>query len=137
MNRVELRMQLLRHEGRRAKPYVDTVGKVTIGIGRNLTDRGLSDAEINMLFENDIDDAIRDLDWGLPWWRVLDDTRQNVLIDMCFNLGLTKLLRFRSTLAAMQAGHYTEAAAHMLKSKWASQVGKRAETLARMMRNGE
>jgi len=136
MNRSMLREQLIRHEGRRKKPYVDTVGKVSIGVGRNLTDRGLSPAEIDYLFENDIDSCIADLDNNLPWWRELSDARQHVLLDMCFNMGIKRLLKFVNTLADVQAGRYNDAADNMLKSKWAGQVGQRAKTLARMMRDG-
>lgn len=136
MNRNMLREQLIRHEGRRRKPYVDTVGKVSIGIGRNLTDRGLSLAEIDFLLENDIDACIADLDNNLPWWRELSDARQHVLLDMCFNMGIKRLLKFVFTLADVQADRYNDAADKMLKSKWAGQVGQRAKTLARMMRDG-
>lgn len=136
MNRSMLREQLIRHEGRRRKPYVDTVGKVSIGIGRNLTDRGLSLAEIDYLFENDIDLCIADLDNNLPWWRELSTARQHVLLDMCFNLGIKRLLKFVFTLADVQAGRYNDASDNMMKSKWAGQVGQRAKTLARMMRDG-
>ena len=84
--------QLRKHEGNRKFPYVDTVGKVTIGVGRNLTDVGLSGNEIDILLKNDIDRAVADLDRELSWWRKLNEARQRVMIDLCFNLGIGSLL---------------------------------------------
>jgi lysozyme len=127
--------ELNRDEGRRLKPYLDTVGKTTIGVGRNLTDVGISDVECNLLLENDVMRSIMWLDRHLPWWRSLDAVRQRVIINMAFNMG-RKLLTFANTLAAMQRGDYEAAANGMLASKWATQVGARAYRLATMMRTG-
>lgn len=127
---------LRRDEGERLKPYRDTVGKLTIGVGRNLDDVGLSSEESAYLLANDINKVLRQLDEKLPWWRGLCFNRQRVLINMAFNLGIAGLLGFKNTLAAVQAGQYDKAAEGMLSSKWASQVGKRAVRLADLMRNG-
>ncbi len=129
--------QLMLHEGLRLKPYRDTVGKLTIGIGRNLDDVGISRDEALVLCENDIATAERELDRVAPWWRNLNDARRRVLIDMMFNLGANRLLGFKHSLAAMQAGRFELAASGMLESKWAEQVGKRATRLAIMMKTGE
>ncbi len=127
-------------EARRTRPYVDTVGKLTIGVGRNLTDKGLKQSEIDILLANDVKDAIADLDRFLPWWRSLDEPRRRVMVEMCFNMGigdgLKGLLSFRHTLEAIRTGRYGDAAAGMRDSKWATQVGDRADRLARVMRNG-
>lgn len=128
--------ELKRDEGVRLKPYTDTVGKLTIGVGRNLTDVGISDDECTALLQNDIDKVLSQLDRSLPWWRKLDPVRQRVLVNMAFNMGMTGLLTFKNTLAAVQSGSYAAAAAGMLASKWATQVGARAERLADMMRTG-
>ncbi|MCF2133862.1 MULTISPECIES: glycoside hydrolase family protein [Burkholderiaceae] len=127
--------ELSRDEGRRLKPYLDTVGKTTIGVGRNLTDVGIAESECDLLLENDVMHSVTWLDHHLPWWRSLDAVRQRVLINMAFNLG-GKLLTFADTLAAMQRGDYAKAANGMLASKWATQVGARACRLATMMRTG-
>lgn len=129
--------QLALHEGRRLKPYVDTVGKLTIGVGRNLTDRGISLSESNVLLHNDIDVVIHQLNEKLPWWKKMNRVRRLVLADMCFNLGIGRLLLFENTLAAMRRGDYELAATEMLSSKWAKQVGSRATRLSEMMRTGE
>lgn len=130
--------QLLRqHEGSRRFPYADSEGKMTIGVGRNLDDVGLSDVEIDWLLGNDVARVIADLNRHLPWWRRLSATRQLVIASMCFNLGIHGLLQFKKTLPLVEAGDYRSAAAEMLKSKWAKQVGGRAVELSRMMETGE
>ncbi len=128
--------QLSLHEGRKLKPYHDTVGKMTIGVGRNLDDVGISDEEADALLGHDIARCVRDLDRTLSWWRNLDPARQRVLLDMCFNLGIAGLLGFRNTLAAVQRGDWLAAKYGMLASRWAGQVGKRARRLADMMETG-
>lgn len=129
--------QLIRHEGLKLKPYLDTVGKTTIGVGRNLDDVGITEEEARYLLANDIARVRADLDRKLPWWRTLDPVRQRVLEDMCFNLGIVGLRGFKNTLAAVQDGRFRDAAKGMLASKWARQVGQRAVTLSDMMRKGE
>lgn len=128
--------QLIVDEGVRLKPYHDPVGKLTIGIGRNLDDVGISQYEAMVLLSNDIRKVEADLDVALPWWRSLSEARQQVLANMAFNMGIGSLLKFKDTLSAIQAGKYEDAAAAMLKSLWASQVGQRAARLAKMMRDG-
>lgn len=136
MNRQALAKQLDIDEGRRKKLYRDTVGKLTGGVGHNFDDKGLSDAVIDLLLDEDIDDAIADLDRALPWWRNMSDRRQQALANMSFNLGITKLLGFKNTLRYMQDGQYELAARGMLASLWARQVGDRAKRLAKMMAEG-
>ena len=141
MNMSRLTNTLIRHEGSvisngRHMPYVDTVGKTTIGFGRNLTDRGISESEARYLLQNDIQDHLNELRSALPWFHALDDVRQEVLVNMAFNLGVPGLLKFHNTLASVEEGNYTTAAHGMLDSKWASQVGKRATELARAMETG-
>ena len=129
--------QLIQEEGLRLKPYQDTVGKWTIGIGRNLTDRGISESEAYTMLHNDIRECEARLDMNLPFWRQLSDIRQRVLVDMCFNLGIQGLLDFHNTLNALANSNYQGTANGMRASKWAEQVGKRAERLARMMESNQ
>jgi lysozyme len=137
MDRAKLRSQLIRHEGKRNKPYRDTVGKLTIGVGRNLDDVGLRDDEIDLLLDNDIAATWNAVQRALPWVDQLDEVRQRVLADMAFNIGVRGLLCFTQMLRACQAGEYAKAAAEMLDSKWARQVPARAARLAKMMATGE
>lgn len=132
---TQLIAELSLDEGRKLKPYVDTVGKTTIGVGRNLTDVGISDAECDAMLQNDIGRTVSWLDRNLPWWRDLDPVRQRVIINMAFNMG-GGLLTFVNTLGAMRRADYAAAADGMLASKWANQVGARAQRLAQMMRTG-
>lgn len=141
MGRDQLRAQIKRDEGARIRNgrvliYVDTVGKVTGGYGRNLTDRGLSLAEAELLLENDLDDAVKDCAAIVPGFAALDEARQGVLVNMMFNLGAVRLLQFTRTLKLIAQGEYDKAADAMLQSKWATQVGQRAVRLSRQMRTG-
>lgn len=137
INRDAMVRQLRLHEGERLKPYRCTAGKLTIGVGRNLEDRGITREESAMLLANDIAAEERELLRALPWVATLDEVRQRVLLDMAFNMGIVGLLGFKKTLATIQEGNYQLAAAMMLDSRWAEQVGARAERLARMMATGK
>jgi len=130
--------QLTRHEGVKRFPYVDTVGKTTIGCGRNLTDKGLRADEIEMLLRHDISDAEDDARALLTdtIFDGLSDNRKAVMVNMAFNLGLTKLRKFTTTLAAIKARRYGDAGIAMRQSLWAAQVGQRAIELAKLMEVG-
>ena len=91
---------------------------------------------MNALLDQDLLNVYSDLDRNMPWWQTLSDVRQRVICNMCFNLGVSKLVGFRNTLAAMRQGDYVSAAQGMLNSAWAGQVGDRATRLAQMMRTG-
>lgn len=130
-----LKDMLVRHEGLRLKPYRDTVGKLTIGVGRNLDDNGISAEEAMLMLDADIVDHSREAQ-KLPVFVKLDMVRQDVLIDMTFNLGLPRLQGFKKFLAALEARDWPQAAKEMLDSKWATQVGSRATELARMIETG-
>lgn len=136
MDPKRLQAQLITDEGSRARIYTDTVGKVTGGVGRNLTDRGFSQDEIDLMLRNDIALSERELDRVLPWWRKLNDVRQEVLVNMMFNMGAPRLLGFKKFLKYGEAGRWDAAAAEMLDSKWAEQVGDRAKRLAKKFREG-
>lgn len=131
--------ELIRDEGEVLHVYQDTEGFWTLGIGRLVDKRrggGITHEEALYLLQNDILRKMEDLDRELPWWRKLSPVRQRVLLNMCFNLGIGGLLKFKNTLAAVERGRYEEASRGMLKSRWAGQVGERADRLAKMMREG-
>lgn len=132
-----LRHQLVRDEGLRLKPYKDTVGKLTIGVGRNLDDRGITQTEAMYLLDNDIHEAMTELTVRYAhWFPTLDPARQGALINMCINLGIKRLMGFKDTLAYFRDGNYERAAVEMLDSTWAEQVGDRALRLAEQVRTG-
>ncbi|WDR90637.1 glycoside hydrolase family protein [Burkholderia ambifaria] len=132
---AKLKAELTRDEDRRYRIYTDTVGKISGGIGRNLTDKGFRDNEIDLMYQNDIAETEAWLDRNLSWWSSLDPVRQRVMMNMAFNMQ-GKLLGFRKFLAAAQRGDWNVAATEMLDSLWARQVGDRAKRLASMMRSG-
>jgi lysozyme len=129
--------QLKRHEGFKAKPYLCTAGKITIGYGRNLDDVGVSKDEAEAMLINDIASA-RSGSWLIVAnYEQLSDARKAVVVNMCFNLGRTRLSGFKKMIAAVNDGYFELAAKEMLNSKWAKQVGNRAVELSEQMRTGE
>ena len=137
-DRAALGDLLERHEGRRAFPYRDTVGKLTIGVGRNLTDRGLAEDEIDLLLANDIAIAAEACGeiFG-PAFAAFAAPRRHALMSMAFNMGGPRLADFRRMRAAIAVGRWDAAAAEALDSRWAHQTGRRADEIAAMLRNVE
>ena len=135
----QLTRQLRRDESVRAHLYFDSEGYATIGVGRLIDSRrggGLRDSEINLLLANDIEEVMISLRDRLPWFEALNEARQGVLANMAFNLGVGGLLGFSKTLAMVERGEYAAASVEMLDSKWARQVGRRADRLAEQMKTG-
>ena len=136
MNKNRFIKQMRFHEGVRNKVYKDHLGIETIGVGRNLVARGLSDEEVDYLLTNDITIVENELDNGLSWWRDLDEVRQRALADLAFNMGLPRLHGFVKMLDALQRRDYHAAADELLDSKYAKQVGERSNRVAEMIRTG-
>jgi len=166
---ARLSREIARDEGDKLRVYLCTAGKQSIGKGRNLDDvgitadetrllgitvasciaRGITQAQSDALFANDIKRSERDLDAKLPWWRKLDGVRQRVLLNMCFNMGIGRapnashkitgagLLGFYGTLPKIERGDWAGAVAGMKASKWHRQVGARAVRLEAMMLTGK
>lgn len=133
--RVEIKLQLIEHEGFKLKPYRCPAGKLTIGAGRNLEDKGLSREEALYLLDNDIDEALAHLSKKV-YWDTLGSVRKRVLIDMVHNLGGAGFDAFKQLNAALILHDYERAAVEMRDSRWYHQVGPRAERLAKMMEQG-
>lgn len=131
-----LRELLIKHEGIRLKPYLCPAGKLTVGVGRNLEDVGLSDQEARMMLTNDIHRVVKETADNFKWFKSLNLARQDVVLSMVFNLGLTRFRQFKKMHAWLSVANYDNAANEMLSSVWASQVGIRAVELATMMRHG-
>lgn len=147
--------QLARHEGIMRKPYVDTKGNLTVGIGFNLNDltnrkilaklgikqgdlnKGLSDQQIKSLFDESLRIAKSDALKFLPNLNSHPVPVQNAIIDMAFNLGLPKLNKFVEFKKSLHKRDYKNAANHMLDSLWAKQVGNRATYLASLVRSAK
>jgi lysozyme len=152
-NEMVLVEELRHDEAVRYTRYLDSKGIPTAGVGHNLQAKPLpagwtyplTDNQVDQLLEGDLDDVYADLDRNLPWWRSLDDVRQRVIANMCFNMGIGRLLGFTNMLAAARIANYSNAALEMLDSKWAREdvgIGTpanpgRALRLSNMMRDGK
>lgn len=134
MNRLE--KQLLIDEGYRQFPYKDSVGKLTIGIGRNIEDNGIAKDEAIYLLRRDIANTRVEL-MQFRWFNRLNEARKEALINMCFNLGLTTLLKFKNMISALDDMNYDLAAEEALDSRWSEQVGERAQRIARIIKYGD
>jgi|TARA_R100001224_G_scaffold102917_1_gene75351 lysozyme len=128
--------QLVDHEGLELHPYEDSLGILTIGVGRNLEERGISEDEAFYLLGNDIEIIWDELIKQHPIVEDLDDQRQMILLDMAFNMGVPRLGKFKKMWAAIEDGDMIEASKQALDSRWADQVGRRAERLAERLTSG-
>lgn len=135
ISKLDLKRLLSSQEGFKLKPYKDTAGKITIGVGRCLDDIGISPDEAMMMLDNDIERAINSAR-VFKWFDGLSDTRQNAIICMIFNLGLGGFSEFKNMIKAFEDKDYALASKEMLDSKWSAQVGNRATILARMVSDG-
>ena len=131
MNTISLAKESLKlHEGYRQFAYQCTANKTTVAFGRNLQDKGISEAEAMYLLENDIVECLQDLSALFKCWNTLSEYQQAALIDLRFNLGAQGFRTFKKTIAAIEAGDFSEAALQIMDSRYASQVGKRADDIA-------
>ena len=156
--RTHLIKKLIEHEGLRLEVYQDTLGIDTIGVGRNLKDRGITEEELNtmdipnietvyqygitevdaaFLLENDVEIVEKELLVAHPCVDSLDSVRQLILMDMAFNMGVPRLCKFKNMWAAIHSEDFPTAAKEMLDSRWANQVKSRATKLAHAMHHGE
>jgi lysozyme len=150
MDYEKLAADLRRDEGKEPRkfwgkpglqPYVDTEGHLTIGYGRLIDPAlggGISEEEAEYLLQNDMrKKAISELDKGFPWWCDMPEPAQRGLANMCFQLGLPRLKKFKKTLAYLEAGNFGEAAVECLDSRWAKQTPERAQRISRLFRDAE
>ena len=134
MNYDTIKADLIRHEALRLKPYLCSSDKITIGVGRNLDDRGITEEEAMILLDNDIKLCEQELTSSLPFWVDLSEDAQNIMLNLCFNMGISRLLKFKKMLCALEQGDMDEAATQLLDSRYASQVKGRATELADRLR---
>ncbi len=134
MDREQLEQWIKKHEGYDDNIYMDSTDHLSIGYGRNLQDNGISKDEAEYLFDNDFNRTQKDLS-SVSWYHQTPAGVQDALFNMCFNLGLTKLLGFKKMIKAILEKNYNQAAREALDSKWAKQVGDRAKDVALMIRN--
>lgn len=135
MESTDIKKWIKNNEGLRLKLYKDTVNKWTVGYGRNIEDNGISKEEADFMFDNDFARCQKELSI-YSWYINQPENVQAALMNMCFNLGISRLLGFRKMIASLNAKDYTTASIEALDSKWATQVGQRAKDVALMMRQG-
>lgn len=136
MKMETLQDRIQRHEGLRLAPYRDSLGKLTIGVGRCLDTKGISREEALYLLDNDLAYVKEHVDTALPWTLGLDDARKGILYEMAFQLGINGLLAFKNMLAAMRDHNWDSAAQNMLNSAWNIQTPVRCRELADIMLKG-
>ena len=146
MNIEKLREELKVDEGCIEEIYLDHLGYHTFGIGHLITNKDkewgepvgtkISSKRINECFKNDIEIVFKELDRNLSWWRELPDDIQLVLANMCFNLGITRLKKFKKFLTALSKKDWELAATEMMDSRWATQVKQRAVRLQKRVLKG-
>ena len=132
----DLISMLKRHEGLRLKPYLCTADQLTIGYGRNLESMGISRYEAEVMLVSDIERCYNELE-VFGWFVGLDVVRQEAMVDLLFNLGLPRFLGFKKMIRHLSNKEYSQAAAELLNSRYAIQVGDRANELAYMLERGE
>ena len=153
----ELVKMIAIHEGIVLNVYQDHLGINTVGIGRNLDDRGITDGELLFMNKtiddiydngltqeeayylcmNDIAIVEKELLASKPIVNRLNAVRQMILIDMAFNMGVPRLMQFKNMWLAIEKVNYLLACEEMIDSRWAGQVGSRAMKLSVAMKNGE
>lgn len=136
---VGIEEQIRLDEGEKLHAYKDSLGYITIGVGRLIDSRkggGISKEESAYLLANDIKKVTERLNSALPWAVHLDAVRHGVMVNMGFQLGIGGLLMFTKTLSFIESGKYSEAANEMLKSQWAKQTPERAARLALQIKTG-
>lgn len=136
MNLQMLAIDLIEDEGFRSKPYRCTRGKLSIGYGRNLEDRGITVKEARMMLDNDMVEVYTEMQRRLPWFSKLQDGRQRALCRMAFQLGVGGLMGFKKMLAALAVGDYVSAHKEALDSEWAKQTPERAARIAALILHG-
>lgn len=136
VNYMLLIEQLKKHEGLRLKLYKDTVGKNTIGFGRNLDDVGISLIEAEMMLKNDLMKTEILIKNKFKWFSEIDAVRQAVVLNMVFNLGINGFSKFKKLIQAIETKDWNLAGNEMINSNWAKQVGQRASELSAQMKSG-
>ena len=130
---------LKRHEGVETHAYKCTAGKTTIGVGRNIDPEGgigLTMQEIDFLLQNDVDRVEEELVRTLPWVEHIEWARMDALVNICFNLGLPRFLKFKKALAAAEGQEWELCADEFMDSRWSKQVGQRAIEVTDLIRSG-
>lgn len=135
MNTERLRETITRHEGSRLDMYQDSLGIWTIGVGHNIQEKGISPAVMELMLDEDIEEAIVELKRSVSFFSKMPEQVQEALVNLSFNMGIPRLMQFKKTLAYLRDGDFEAAADELLDSRYAEQVGRRADEVAEMIRS--
>lgn len=135
MDLDKVKKRLIQEESMQLFPYKCSANKLTLGVGRNIEDRGISDVTAMQMLEEDIDLCVEELARNITWWEEAPDGIQEVLIDLCFNMGISRLMLFTKTLGYMGSGEMSKAADELLNSRYATMVPNRAKRNADIIRS--
>ena len=131
---ARLRETITRHEGSRLDMYQDTLGIWTIGVGHNIQEKGISPKVMEIMLQEDLEEAISELKRSVSFFSRMPEQVQEALVNLSFNMGIPRLMQFRNTLAYLRDGEFGSAADELLDSRYAEQVGHRALEVADMIR---
>jgi|TARA_R110000782_G_C14661813_1_gene397936 lysozyme len=134
MDMVRLRETITRHEGSRLQMYQDSLGIWTIGVGHNIQEKGISPKVMELMLDEDLEEAISELKRSVSFFSKMPQQVQEALVNLSFNLGIPRLMQFKKTLALLREGDFESAADELLDSRYAEQVGRRALEIADMIR---
>jgi lysozyme len=137
MNNERLRETIIRHEGTRLDMYQDTLGIWTVGVGHNIQEKGISQAVMELMLEEDLAEAVSELQRSVSFFSKMPEQVQEALVNLAFNMGIPRLMQFKKTLAYLRDGNFEAAADELLDSRYAEQVGRRADEVADMIRTAE
>ena len=137
MNNERLRETIIRHEGIRLDMYQDTLGIYTVGVGHNIQEKGISQAVMELMLEEDVAEAVSELKRSVSFFSKMPEQVQEALVNLAFNMGIPRLMQFKKTLAYLRDGNFEAAADELLDSRYAEQVGRRADEVADMIRTAE
>ena len=134
MDMVRLRETITRHEGSRLQMYQDSLGIWTIGVGHNIQEKGISPKVMELMLDEDLEEAISELKRSVSFFSKMPQQVQEALVNLRFNMGIPRLMQFKKTLALLREGDFESAADELLDSRYAEQVGRRALEIADMIR---
>ena len=109
----------------------------TIGYGFRVDYLELDEDIAEMILQRKLDSLIERIELNLPFVKDLPESVRDVVIEMCYQMGLTGFMKFKKTIAFLRLGKFNEASVEMCDSKWFHQTPNRAKKLAKIVREAE
>ena len=124
-------------EGFRSKVYKCTQGYDTIGYGFAIKDLHMDEDVAEMILKRKLDSLIERIELNMPFVKDLPKSVKDVVVEMCYQIGLTGFMKFKKTIAFLRLGKFSEASVEMCDSKWFHQTPNRARKLAKIVREAK